>query len=164
MGFPLRGWFKKPATIKGSPSSVDIATDALAAARAQVTLTKFIDDFTPGAAIVISEADLVFNLSPGERVIIPKWVFAVESASDTCEFELGWTDSADAVGNFTPVVPHHSVDTPVNGLGNLTDDDLLVPPVCLYYKDGVRSITIRVSPGGAGTMVTAGWFGWVEHD
>jgi hypothetical protein len=106
-----------------------------------------------------------YNLEPNTRVFITQFVFGVQTVNDNCYFELGWVDGANALGTFTPISSFRYVFTGGAIAGYTSQGEDFVPPIGpLNYGDGVRSITVRVSPNDITCQIMAAWRGWWEPE
>jgi hypothetical protein len=142
--------------------------DGLAATRAGRGVCKWVNALTPGAAeVVLTTAMaplLTYNLSPGERVMVTQYCYGVDTTSDDCDFEFGYTDQPDGAGTFYPVGPHKHIATGAANQGRESYDQEITPPEAVKYADGARCITFRVDCNDASCEVTMGWHGWSEDD
>ena len=142
---------------------------ALESVRDGGTVCGWANEITPGAALVVltpaTAPGLVFNLVPGNRVMIVQYCYAVETASDNCQFEFGWCEGADGTGVFHPVGPHKHVYTGASNQGRTAfDQDIGPPPAVISYAAGARSLTFRVDANDASCEITVGYHGWVEDE
>lgn len=115
----------------------------------------------PGAG---GQPGIYYNLTPGKRVLPSRFMFAVETLSDSCVFELGYTDAANGAGTFTPLTPKLIIATGSAVAGFTAHYVTLDPFIPITYSVGARSITVRVSANDAACAVTCGWMGWVEPE
>lgn len=123
----------------------------------------WINEKTPGAALVVlTDAGLVYNLRPGTAVFISQFCYAVETASDDCQFEFGYTTEANGAGTFVPLAPHKHVYTGAANLGRTAFDQDIRPFIMVTYESGARSITFRVDANDASAVITVGFGGWWE--
>ena len=139
--------------------------DGLLATREGRTVCKWANDITPGAdQTVLTDANLVYNLPEGKRFIIIQICMELTTASDTVEFELGFTDQINGAGTFTPVTPERILKTgsTSNGFDGITF--YVVPPGVIRYSDGARSITFRVDCNDASATITPTFHGWIEDE
>ena len=123
------------------------------------------NEVTPGLnPIVLTNAQLVYNVPQGRKVMVTQYCYAVETASDNCQFEFGYTTGADGTGTFYPQGPHKHVYTGASNTGRTAYDQDIHPPMVLAYSKGVRSITFRVDANDANCEITVGWHGWWEEE
>lgn len=88
---------------------------------------------------------IYYNLQNGDIVWITQICYGLTTVSDSCTYELGYTDQAGAAGTFTPITVERHIATAVNVLGRQDEDLTITPPLGpLRYSDGIRSITFRV--------------------
>lgn len=128
-------------------------------------IRKFVSHAVPGAGVsVLTQPTIVFNLSPGRRVLVQDSHFGVTTLNDECHFEIGWTDQPDGAGTFTPFSAHRHVFTGAANVGYLDYDDELRPPSCASYAAGARSVTYRVDANDANCEITCEWAGWWEQE
>ena len=90
--------------------------------------------------------------------------FGVHTASDHCEFEVGYTDQPDGAGVFTPIARHEFIRTGNAPTGREDSSVILRPPIRVRYRDGARSITFRVNASDAACNICCGWSGWYEPE
>jgi len=122
----------------------------------------WINEKVPGAALVVlTDEALIWRLRPGTVVFVTQYCYAVETASDDCQFEFGYIDSG---GTFQPRGPHKHVYTGASNQGRTAYDQDIKPAMRLAYADGVRTITFRVDANDASCQVTVGWHGWWEEE
>jgi len=123
------------------------------------------NEVTPGLnPIVLTTASLVYNIPAGRRIMIAQYCYAVETASDNCQFEFGWCDGADGTGTFHPVGPHKHVYTGASNTGRTAYDQDISPAARISYAQGARSITFKVDANDANCEITVGWHGWWEPE
>ena len=135
------------------------------AARHNRSVCGWANEVTPGAAaVVLTTVGLVYNVPEGHRVMVTQYCYAVETASDDCQFEFGYTDAVDGGGTFYGQGPHKHVYTGASNQGRTSYDQDINPPMALSYSRGVRSITFRVDANDASCEVTVGWHGWIERE
>lgn len=126
---------------------------------------------TPGASQVVltngPQADqpgIVYNLSPGQQIVISMFCFGVNTVNDDCDFEFGCTDTRNGEGAFTPCTPRFHVATGAAREGRATYDRVPATPIVLKYSNGVRCVTMRVDANDAGCEITAAYNGWFENE
>lgn len=151
---------------------VQIAGDALFAARQLQTVEYWVNNFIPGAVQRVlnngpaagGQPGIYYTLNRGERVIVVGMHYGVLTVNDNCIFELGWTDTPNAAGVFMPATSARYVFTggAIAGRATFVHDRAI--PVCLRYVDGVRSITFRVTANDATCAIVCAWSGWIEQD
>jgi len=108
---------------------------------------------------------IYYNLVEGDEVWITQFCYGLTTVSDSCTYELGYTDAADAVGTFRPVTLERHIATATNNRGRQDEDLLITPPLgALKYADGVRSITIRVNANDAGASINVAWHGFIINN
>ena len=152
---------RDPRLSKGVPSGAE----RVQAVREGRALRRWLNDTAPGAGLsVLSYGSLVYNLRPGQRVLVQDTHFGVISLNDDCHFEIGWTDQPDGAGNFTPFSAHRHVFTGAANVGYMDYDDELKPPACASYAAGARSVTFRVETNDAGCTIVCEWAGWLEQE
>jgi hypothetical protein len=155
------------AELRATPVIV-VLDDGLAATRAGNGVCKWVNELVPGAAeVVVTTAMaplLTYNLSEGERVMITQYCYGVDTVSDDCDFDFGYTDQADGAGTFYPTGPHHHIATGAANQGRESYDQEIVPAEPVAYSSGARCITFRVDANDAGCQVTMGWHGWSENE
>ena len=84
------------------------------------------------------------------------------TASDSCTFELGYTDAANGGGTFYPMTMERHVATGTSPQGRFDFDLTITPPLGpLQYADGVRSITFRVNANDASASINVAWHGFI---
>jgi hypothetical protein len=134
-------------------------------------LNYWINNKIPGAVqIVLTDGPagafpgVYYNLERGDAVLISQTIYGVNTLSDSCEFELGYTTQAAGAGTFYPIWAKYISSTGGTFFGVRTYLDILDPPLVLRYLDGVRSITFRVNANDAACEITAGWRGWKESE
>lgn len=139
-----------------------------AAARDERGACGWVNELTPGGAlIVVTRAMaplLVYNLPLNACVFISQYCYAVETLSDSCTFEIGWTDAINGAGTFHPLGPHKHVYTGAANTGRTSFDQEIIPAEPVRYSQGARSITFRVEPNDQNCQITMGWHGWWEYD
>ena len=102
------------------------------------------------------------NLVCGDTIWVTQICVGVLTASDTCLFEVGWTDAIDATGTFSPITPARNFVTGAAQDGPQDRMDTLSPALGpLRYSDGVRSITFRVDANDANCQINAAWHGFI---
>lgn len=126
---------------------------------------------TPGASQTVltngpagDQPGVYLNLASGQQVLLREMCFGVNTASDSCYYELGVTSAANGGGTFTPITPRFYIRTGAAPTGRSTYDKAMNPPPCLKYSDGVRSITYRVEANDANCEITAAFHGWLEDE
>ena len=123
------------------------------------------NEVTPGAALkVLTDATLVYNIPAGKRVMVSQYCYAVETNSDNCQFEFGWTTAVDGGGVFHPLGPHKHVYTGAANQGRTAYDQDINPAARIAYSQGARSLTFRVNANDASCEITVGWHGWWEEE
>lgn len=141
------------------------STQGLAAARRGDALHKWVNDKIPGAdPVVLNDAGLIYNIPEGKRVVITSIIFSLDSAADSCVFEIGSCDQAAAAGNFTPLSIHFEIYTGQSVDGRSSSVEHFAPPLIVCYSEGARSISVRVDANDAGAVISTGWHGWIEDD
>jgi len=138
------------------------------AARQGQSLCHWQNDIMPGVAqIVLTTAlapGLVYNIPSGKRVFISQYCYAVETLSDNCVFEFGYTTGADGSGTFYALGPQKHLYTGA-AIAGLTDhEQQIIPAGPLAYSIGARCITFRVTANDALCDITVGWHGWWENE
>jgi len=136
------------------------------AARQGRTVCGWANEVTPGLnPVVLTTAGLVYNIPADRLVMIVQYCYAVETTSDDCQFEFGWTDAANGAGTFHPVGPHKHVFTGAANTGRTAfDQPIGPPPACIRYSEGARSLTFRVDANDANCEITVGYHGWWENE
>ena len=123
----------KPVLIDsvGSELGVPFVADAgVAAALAGRTFRKYLVDFEPGTdLVVLTHPDIVYNVTPGERVLISRVFLAVETTNDNCRFELGVCALPNGAGTFSRLTVPVRIRTTKDLVGLNTTIIDLHPPI-----------------------------------
>ena len=128
-------------------------------------LRRWINDVVPGAGVlVLTQASVIYNLAPGQHIMLIDVHFGVNTVSDNCHFELGWTTGPNGAGTFHPLTSHRHVFTGATVTGRADHHDELRPPQHASYGMGARSVTFRVNPNDAGCTISCEWGGWWEQE
>ena len=128
-------------------------------------LNKWLNSFVPGAGrIVITDADLVFNIPRGKLVMVRRFCYGIQTVSDNCKFEIGFTNQPNGAGTFTPITHEFNVTTGASVVGRYDFGDVFRPPIRIRYRDGARSVTCRVDASDASCEISVAWHGWYEDD
>lgn len=131
----------------------------------------WVNSVIPGAASLVlqngpagDQPGIYYDLQDNDIVLIRQVCFGVLTISDSCDFELGWTDGPVASGTFTPVSLKYGYSTGVELVGRIIEQRELTVPLPLRYSDGVRSITVRVDANDATCEIRCGWAGYVQKE
>lgn len=119
--------------------------------------------FTPGAAESIrTDSEIVFNLEPNTRVMITQAIFTLQTVSDDCVFEIVSCTDINGGGVATRrSYRRFNTGATLYGRGF---EDVYQPPIVVRWKEGARSITIRVDANDAACQITVSWRGWWEPE
>jgi len=154
----------------GTVVPTDITTGALIVVDHAVTAAingdtacGFVNEITPGAAlIVLTNAGLFYNLGAGEIVMITQFCMELTTLNDNVRYEIGYTAAPNGGGAFSALSPARYVRTGnawgSSFLGMTTD---VYPPARVRYSDGARSITMRVNCNDAAAVITPAWHGYI---
>lgn len=138
------------------------------AARMGQGVCRWVNDLVPNSSQVVLTAalapGLVYNIPSGKRLMLTQYCYAVETASDNCQFEFGFTTQADGAGTFVPLGPHKHVATGAANTGRTAFDQEIVPAEPISYARGARCVTFRVDANDAACEITMGWHGWLEDE
>ena len=108
---------------------------------------------------------IYYNLAAGTQVMITQLCYGLITASDSCTFELGYTNAANGGGAFIPLTVERHLATGATNTGRLDQDFTIDPPLGpLRYSAGIRSITFRVNANDAAASINVAWHGWVENE
>lgn len=128
-------------------------------------LHRWVQDITPGdTQIILTDTGLVYNIPPRTQVIVRQIHFGIHTASDDCEFEIGYTDQPNGAGTFTPITRHEFTRTGAAPTRRSDEDVIYRPPIRVRYRDGARSITFRVDANDASCDICCGFDGWYEDE
>jgi len=112
---------------------------------------------------VLTDAGLLKTTSSGYRDIITGVYAHLNTASDWCEFEVGYTANADGSGAFTALTPLFRIETPANNDSAAPQQMRLDnTPICIEASDG-GAWTIRAQTNDAAASVTFALNGWREE-
>ncbi len=167
---PLDGWYWKWYEIEENVQAAAVAphgtidAEALHAAREGRSFVRWVDETTPGAALlVLNDVTLVYNIPINSRLIVTRYWFQVETANDDCEFWFGMTDAVNGGGTFTPIGPHDHIYT-AGAVSRIPHHITLVPPHNCSYAAGSRSTTFQVIANDGACEVNCGFAGWIEPE
>jgi len=138
---------------------------ALRAARDGRVIARYAHDQTVTAAFVVEVgATTYYDIPAGKQVIITKVFVGCETVE---EFAAGYIVACDAVaGGGTPTQKsreiHNHIGAKKDGLQHETIRPL--PPICLKYSDGHRSVSMAIKATDTATVVGFGWRGWFEDE
>lgn len=157
----------EPVYVVGSDNDnfAIVVDEAVHAALNGYTVCGFVNEIDPGAAqVVLTNPALVYNLNPGEVVMITGFCMELIDTSDNVRYELGYTSQPGGEGTFHAVTPARYVRTGANVSTFQGSTTEIYPPAAVKYSDGARSITFRVDCGGAGTTITPAWHGYILQE
>ena len=98
-------------------------------------------------------------------VWITQICIGLTTASDSCTFELGYTNAATAAGTFTPLTVERHVAAGTSPNGRFDFDLTITPPLGpLRYDNGLRSLTFRVNANDADASINVAMHGFVVND
>lgn len=117
-----------------------------------------------GTNTILTDAELVYNIREGERVMIGGMTYGLFTVSDSVDLEIGFTDQANGAGSFTPISSHRHVVTGAAIAGFATQKEAFSCARAVTYSEGARSITFRVTTNDAAAEVTLEWVGWIERE
>ena len=96
-------------------------------------------------------------------VWITQLCYGLTTVSDSCTYELGYTDQINGAGTFTPVTVERHIATGATARGRQDEDLSIIPPLGpLRYSDGIRSITFRVNANDAAASINVAWHGFIQ--
>ncbi len=128
-------------------------------------LHKWVDDKKPGASsTVLTDTALVYNLSAGYAVFIVSCWAQLTTASDNLHVNLVSCTAVNGGGVATDISGHLHVVSSGNMAGTENDEREFIVPIRCRYKDGVRSISMRVDANDAAAVMHCGWDAWVEAE
>jgi len=154
------------ATASTEVGGVSTGTDnALQASRRGDSLLKWVNDKTPGdALVVLTDATLYYDIPAGKRVLITHVSYGLITVSDDCHFELVSCSAVAGGGTPTAITFHMEAATGDRKSDKSIQRSDFDPPICVNYSSGARSITLRVNANDAAAVITCGWHGWVEDE
>jgi hypothetical protein len=134
-------------------------------ARRGNALHKYVNDKTASGSLqVLTDATLVYNIPEGEQVLVTMMHYDLETVSDDCQYEVVATDAVDGGGTATTLCGHSHLFV---GTGNNPAADRwrpFVPPMCIKYSAGYRSVTMRINANDSAAVIGCGWMGWHEKE
>jgi len=165
-GLPYPVWLCGTDLVGGEPLTI---VDRSAETRALTAVGRWLNDITPGIGPTVlttgpagpGAPGIYYNLAEGEIVYIKHIMFALHTASDEIEVELGFTDAANGAGTFIPVTPEWHLATGAAASGSPNPEVDFAVPIRLAYAGGVRSVTVRIACNDANAAVTVGYQLWV---
>jgi hypothetical protein len=143
----------------------NISNDGAEAARRGCQVIGFTNDLSGiGANTIITNANVVYNLRVGERVMVASMAYGLTTVSDSIAVELGFTDAANGAGSFTPITGHREVVSGAAIAGFVSQRECFHMPRAVSYSEGARSITFRITANDAQAQVSIEWAGWIEKE
>lgn len=117
-----------------------------------------------GTNTILTDASVIYNLQPDERVLIDQMVWGMTTQNRTMRIELGYTSQANGAGTFTPLTAYRQIQTPTTPFGVTDRSEEFPSPLLVSYHDGARCITFRVTASNVDASITASWSGWREKE
>lgn len=117
----------------------------------------------PATETVLTDSDIIYNLSEGEIFLARMVGFGIHTTSDWAHFEIGATNQANGAGTFTPLSPHWEYHTGTVVDGSATET-IQIPWAGIKYSDGFRSITWRVDVNDTACEFNCNYWGYVITD
>jgi hypothetical protein len=102
---------------------------------------------------------IYFNLSEGQEVYVTRMCFSLNTVSDSCRFEIGYTDAVNGGGNFTPVTHYYYYNTAA-ALDGYEGEEIALPASRIRWADGAKSVTFRVNANDANCSIIVAWYGY----
>lgn len=153
-----------PRRMAGASTPMHLSNDYSESARLNSGVTGWVNEKnTLNATVVLTDAELVYNLRYGERVLVDQIHYGLNTVEDTAAIELGFTSLADGAGGFTPLTARRHIATGGAIAGFSDQHEWFVVPFNVEYSAGARSITFRVTTNDAGATVTLEWAGRIER-
>lgn len=119
----------------------------------------------PGdAQVVLTDPGIVYNLLPGQRVMISSMRCCVSTTNDTCDFDMVSCTEADGGGTPTSLCTPLYIRTPTPAAGDGTQQCGYAPEICVKHADGARSISVQTDAGDANVGIIVSWSGYWEAD
>ena len=138
---------------------------ALRASREGRALHKHVaGDTVTGSFVVQTAAAIYYDIPAGKQVIVVNINVGCEDAD---EFAAAYIVACSAIaGGGTPTQKHAEIHDHVGDKkqGKSHVDDEIIPPVCIKYSDGHRSVSVAVKATDTATVVDYGWMGWYEDE
>lgn len=137
----------------------------LRAARQGRAIHKWVAEGTvTGSYVVQTAAAMYFNIPVGQQVIVCSMHIGCDTAD---EFAGAYVVACSEVaGGGTPTQMHEGSHDHVGSKkeGHGHSEDVILPPLCIKYSDGHRSVSLAVKATDTNTVVDYGWSGWVEDE
>ena len=103
-----------------------------------------------------------FNIPVNATLYITQFFGDLETYSDECEYELVRCTGQNASGTVEEVAAHIHIFSAAAALGHTGYSESFVPAITVRYKDGFRSVAVRVDANDAAATVGTGWAGYWE--
>lgn len=138
---------------------------ALRAAREGRVIARYSHDQTvTGAFVVEVGATTYYNIPEGKQVIVTKIFIGCETPE---EFAAGYLVACAAIaGGGAATQVSREIHNHVGTKKEMNQHETIrpIPPVCLKYSDGHRSVSLAMKATDAATVVGFGWRGWYEDE
>jgi hypothetical protein len=121
----------------------------------------YVDSITNVATQTIL-TNTAFNLVPDSVLFITQMFATIETYTDFCEFELVKYTGQNASGTGTRLSAQIVLFSAAAGLGFQGHPNVYIPAITVRYKDGWRSVAIRVDANDAAAIIGTGWAGYWE--
>ena len=137
-------------------------TDHLEAARQGATVHGWVDGKSGLAAeTLLTDVSIIYDLSPGQRVMVCRIVMGIRTASDSMAAQIGYIDTD---GVFRGLASTKTLKTGAAPEGRQDFESIYHHPLVARYKDGARRITFKVLANDANAECDLSWTGVVEKD
>lgn len=134
-------------------------------AREGRAIRKFINGLDGiGAAEVITNGLIVYNLAVGRRILVSELVLSLHTLSDSIHVDVGRMTAINGAGVFTPLSPQYDIHTGNVQAAPTSAQFTFYPLLMCEYSAGTRSITLRVTANDVNAEMSLCWAGWWEPE
>ncbi len=126
---------------------------------------KNLDNITPGAGYaVLTNANIVYNIPEGLLLVVAVRFCSLLSLSDSCLFQIGWCDAINGGGTFYNEGHYMNLISGAAQSVLVTERCHIVPPHVFRYSEGMRSVTIAVTPNDGTCAISCGFSGFFMQE
>lgn len=134
-------------------------------AREGRAIRKFINDIDGiGAAEVITNGLIFYNLPAGRRILVAELVLGLHTLSDSIHVDIGRTTAVNGGGAYTALSPQYDIHTGNVQAAPTSVQFTFYPLLMCEYSAGTRSITLRVTANDVSAELSLAWAGWWEFE
>ena len=121
------------------------------------------DKTTSGAAEVLTDVTVYFNIPVGKQVLITCMCFDLQTGSDNCHFQMVKCAAVAGGGAAVDVSGHVHIFTGAAIVTGVAKERIFHPPILVKYNaTSARSISMEIHGNDAAAVVSCGWSGFVE--